>query len=1032
MVRLGSLCRQILEAGWLAIIVAMPLYFNIYTARVFEPDKATLLRNLSLALAVVWLVWWLEARAGGSARAPWGKRLRAAAQENPLLLPAALVVLATVLSTLFSVAPSVSFWGSYLRLQGLLSTLCYLFVFVLIAVHMHREEQAQRLGTVAILASIPVGLYGIIQRLRLDPLLWGADVSTRVTSTLGNPIFLSAFMLMVTPLVVARLFQAIATLRTAPARPLAEEAPAIARLAGLVLLQNLALFLLARLSAPGTSHWWAYTPMLGFFLVLVPFIRAPHPGRLMAGAQVVGYSLVLAIHLVSAVFSQSRGPWLGLLAGLAIVVLLLAVRETPRAVRAGLFGAVVVLALLLVGVNVPNTPLEGLKRVPQIGRLADLSETQTGTGRVRLLVWQGSVELLTQLPPAGTAPDGFRTLRPLVGYGPETFYFTFTKVFPPELWLWEGYSATPDRAHNEIIDQLAMHGVLGLLSWLLSLHIGLLLALRLLGLLPRGRLWPPLILVGGIVGLGLLVLTWLLRRDRGGTGVPLARYTLIAGLLAGLVGHSVEVQLGIAIVATRTYAWAILGVLAALWQLEHRPAPEPEQSATVSSPRGRRQTRAAFSPAAIAGRPWWLVPAYGLIVLVEVATLRGAPGSSVAGPLLLLGQVLLLVAIGIVAVLLGPPLGWPGHTGRLWPAVLAALLALWLIGSNTTLVAADAVYKEAQAYVDARRPLDSLPLLQRAAQMAPREDYYYLRLGGAFLELAQSAPAGQTEPLPFRDLDGVLALDTARVRALKREDLFRAAEIVLQHAQRLSPLNTDHYANLGRLYLAWGVISQPERLAQAIEYFQRSIERSPYAPQLMQELARAQYAAKRYDDAAASLARAQQVMPRFSPDGTLAGDIALARGDARAALAAYTPTFTYAPPPAALTDQLIDWRLGRLVEAGLADATIAALLAARDDPQRGAGSPTAVQAKAQSDYAVNVALGFLYYRTRRLAEAVGAFEAALRAQPTQWLVHRNLGLIYYELGQRDRAISALQQAQRNAPREEASTIQQLLAQLQRQ
>jgi tetratricopeptide (TPR) repeat protein len=269
------------------------------------------------------------------------------------------------------------------------------------------------------------------------------------------------------------------------------------------------------------------------------------------------------------------------------------------------------------------------------------------------------------------------------------------------------------------------------------------------------------------------------------------------------------------------------------------------------------------------------------------------------------------------------------------------------------------------------------------------------------------------------------------VRTFKREDHFQAAEIVLRHAQRLSPLNTDHYANLGRLYVAWGVMSQPARLAQAIEFFEKATQQSPYAPQLMQELARAHYAARQYDRAAERLAHAQRIMPGWAPDGTLAGDVALMRGDPHGALAAYASTFAASPPPAALTDSQVDWRLERLIEAGLADAAIAALLRARDDPQRGTGSPGAVQAKPQSDYAINVTLGYLYYRTKRLAEAIGAFEAAVRAQPTQWPVHRNLGLIYQELGQRDRALAALQQALRHAPREEHAGLQQLMSQLQR-
>jgi hypothetical protein len=37
--KLSIFCDKVIEAGWLAALVVVPLFFNIHSSRVFEPDK---------------------------------------------------------------------------------------------------------------------------------------------------------------------------------------------------------------------------------------------------------------------------------------------------------------------------------------------------------------------------------------------------------------------------------------------------------------------------------------------------------------------------------------------------------------------------------------------------------------------------------------------------------------------------------------------------------------------------------------------------------------------------------------------------------------------------------------------------------------------------------------------------------------------------------------------------------------------------------------------------------------------------------
>ncbi|MEZ4519000.1 MAG: hypothetical protein R3C44_19985 [Chloroflexota bacterium] len=68
--------------------------------------------------------------------------------------------------------------------------------------------------------------------------------------------------------------------------------------------------------------------------------------------------------------------------------------------------------------------------------------------------------------------------------------------------------------------------------------------------------------------------------------------------------------------------------------------------------------------------------------------------------------------------------------------------------------------------------------------------------------------------------------------AQDRLDYLEEAEARLREAQAINPLNTDHTANLARLYTRWyGVASsdaeRQERVAQAEQYYQTALELSP-------------------------------------------------------------------------------------------------------------------------------------------------------------------------------------------------------------
>ena len=180
---LAAVADGIAEACWLASIVVVALHFNLHTFTIFEPDKVALFQILtSMLLAALVLrvsVWHYSAQT------------TTAAGAAAVIPPAyAGIAAALLLSTALSIAPQVSWNGSYLRAHGTLYELCLLAVLVAQCVGLRRPAQLQRLLDTIVLAATVSALYGILQHFGLDPAEWGKSfLADRVSSTQGNPIF---------------------------------------------------------------------------------------------------------------------------------------------------------------------------------------------------------------------------------------------------------------------------------------------------------------------------------------------------------------------------------------------------------------------------------------------------------------------------------------------------------------------------------------------------------------------------------------------------------------------------------------------------------------------------------------------------------------------------------------------------------------------------------------------------------------------------------------------------------------------------
>lgn len=205
---MSSTCRRVVTAGGLALAVLLPLYFNPFAAAPFEPPKVALFRALVAGLIAVRAVCALVEPRGGSARLPAQAAGPGAATRNPLAWPVLFYASAGVLATVASVDPEQSLWGSASNPHGTVTTLCLVAFFFLIAEALSTGEHLDRMVSALLLGSVPVAIYGLAQYLGRDPLQWLTHPVSRTLSTMGNSIFLGAYLAMVVPFTLSRLVAA--------------------------------------------------------------------------------------------------------------------------------------------------------------------------------------------------------------------------------------------------------------------------------------------------------------------------------------------------------------------------------------------------------------------------------------------------------------------------------------------------------------------------------------------------------------------------------------------------------------------------------------------------------------------------------------------------------------------------------------------------------------------------------------------------------------------------------------------------------
>ena len=295
-----------------------------------------------------------------------------------------------IVTTLTSLAPWQSLLGNFGRGLGLLTFGSAILLFPLVRSECRSPRAVRALIDAALLGSAPVCVLALGQALGWDPMpkVWDPAVARlTVRSTFGQHIFLGSYLAALIPIAAARLEWGLRARE--PSRPDGDSSSGRRR-SGLMTAAWVAGAIgLVALGSRWDLAWWLLVPWGvigagGLALVLARSGATPLlPVPVVAG--------LLATQVIVVVLCQARGAFFGMLAGLSVTAFALLARRRAWRALASVAAVLVAVALFLVLLNVPTSPLAALRAKPLLGRLSHLADVRHGTPRL--------------VPPPGLAGD---------------------------------------------------------------------------------------------------------------------------------------------------------------------------------------------------------------------------------------------------------------------------------------------------------------------------------------------------------------------------------------------------------------------------------------------------------------------------------------------------------------------------------------------------------------------------------------------------------------------------------------------------
>jgi len=999
----------------------------------------------------------------------------------PLAIPALVYALVFLFTTFTSVVPGTSFWGSYQRLQGTFTNLSYTVLAAMIVLMLRRREQLERLITVLVLASLVAVGYGLVQHLQIDPLPWKGDVISRVASTMGNSIFVAAYLILVLPYALYRAIVSLHESRNAQSAGESDGADwgwalgyALLVIASLALVFG-AIKFGAVVRTTDLRYWWVYPGALvvALGLYILPTLRPHTTERVTMAMLWPGILTTLYVLIVGFFYLIGKGSpgqveqpqpgrggldWpLWMIGGVVLVVLayilfyMLPRRpDAPSRLLLRLHAASMLLIAVLILVTIFFTQSRG----PWIGGgvglfvfftvlLVQAWRLARAQGTPRAALWRnlliGEVALAVVLGAfivAFNFVDApiFDQLRGVPYLGRlgtllDTSAGTTGDV-RKKIWLGD------DKAGGAVA-LIAAEPLRTIIGWgpeSMFVAYNKFYPPSLANVEARGaspdrshEAYLDELVTKGLLGLisylfvliSFFALAWrLIRRTE-----EWRMQVLFIACIAAVVSNSVEGLTGIPIVSTLMLLWVTMAVLvvggALAGQYSLDGALRPAAEPVVPDP-------ATTSPAPqgkSGARKGQAAASGGRRRQGAVA--RGAThGRAVAGRRSRRDSNPAVLAIYTIIGLL-------------------ALAGVWFFNADN--VFADMRFQQGQSYTDAPnsgldQQIIGMNYLLGAVRMEPEQDFYYLNLGRTLMNVTDirrqtnEGPIGQ--PKPNAHVEDLLrlqdppAVQTFILNQTPLETL-SYAEVVLKRARELNPLNKDHYANLARLHSFWysRMNRDIDQLRQAIEWYKQGHEVAPQDVVIINEYANAVMqlgsdALARKDDAAAqaAFAQAQQLLDQSKQLDPRYGDTDmqlanLLRSEGRAAEATDRYLALLEQNPHALDSQI--------------NAIIDSMRDKPDQLKRLREVYANAVTKKPDDAALYSFIGLLSVRAGDLPRASESYAKLTQLQPNNMEARRNYTLVLSDTGQYQQAATEAQAMlaiaqQQQLPQQQTAAIQGLI------
>ena len=433
-----------IEIVFYTLFLTVPLAMYPSTSELFEFNKMWLVYIYCLIIFFLW----------GSKMIIQRKFV---VRRTPFDIPLLLFLLSQIISTIFSLDQHTSFWGYYSRFNGgLLSSICYVFLFFAFSTNFMSSDKVESLKKSSrmlfsvFVSGVLVALWGFPSHFGYDPTCLafrGAlDVSCwtnafqpkiRMFSTMGQPNWLAAFMLILIPIASAYIITSAKDIKKNNLFDLPLLKTVGASLALFVFYFDLGW----TLSQSGFIGFWVGNII--FVLIFAFLILKKNSFSVINTIKQRTFQILIAIQI------------------LFVVTTFFTANPIPRFQSfnfSSVMANITKSKSVTIPSKVPTPPVASPAPQPS------LESSITGSGAIRKIVWKGAIKIWEAYP--------------LFGSGVETYAYAYYKYRPVEHNLTSEWDYLYNKAHNEFLNYLATTGAFGLGTYLLFLGAFLFFAIK--------------------------------------------------------------------------------------------------------------------------------------------------------------------------------------------------------------------------------------------------------------------------------------------------------------------------------------------------------------------------------------------------------------------------------------------------------------------------------------------------------------------------------------------------------------------------